>query len=150
MHDHRDETMPESVNDDHAESTSTEPAQVVAVQVYLRVRAHPQASASILRVLAAESSEIDGCRRIKAARVEIDGRTFKFNAAGDERTTQAELFACVGQPICSSVMNGYNGTVLAYGQTGSGKTREWRVRRCGWSDSSYADPLSCARPEQIQ
>ena len=105
--------------DDDAESTSTESAQDVAVQVFLRVRADPRASAAqpVLRVLPPEPSK-------PGARVEIDGKTFKFNAAGGEGTTQAELFACVGQPICCSVMNGYNGTVFAYGQTGSGKTRE--------------------------
>jgi hypothetical protein len=132
------ETMSDSGD---AEMTPTEPQPVqdVAVQVYLRVRAHPQASASTLRVLPAELSRF--------ARVEIDGRSFKFNAAGDEGTTQAEIFECVGQPICKSVMNGYNGTVLAYGQTGSGKTREWSVSV--WRASPYAHPLSCARPAQI-
>lgn len=38
-----------------------------------------------------------------------------------EDSTQADVFKDC-QRIVSSVLNGYNGTILAYGQTGSGKT----------------------------
>lgn len=37
-------------------------------------------------------------------------------------TDQASVYAHVGLPVLTNVVNGYNGCVLAYGQTGSGKT----------------------------
>jgi hypothetical protein len=44
-----------------------------------------------------------------------------------EDCTQADVFKDC-QRIVSSVLNGYNGTILAYGQTGSGKTHTLIVR----------------------
>jgi kinesin family protein 5 len=42
-------------------------------------------------------------------------------ALAGEESTQADVFKDC-ERIVSSVLNGYNGTILAYGQTGSGKT----------------------------
>ena len=36
--------------------------------------------------------------------------------------SQAEVYACVGAPVLTNALDGYNGCILAYGQTGSGKT----------------------------
>jgi hypothetical protein len=44
-----------------------------------------------------------------------------FCTLAGEESTQADVFEDC-QRIVSSVLNGYNGTILAYGQTGSGKT----------------------------
>ena len=114
--------------EDEAESPkapAVEAAQDVAVQVFLRVRAHPQAPASKVVTVRDRGNEHESSSssfRRMGTKVEIDGRSFRFNAGGDEAYTQAELFECVGRPVCNSVMNGYNGTIFAYGQTGSGKT----------------------------
>ena len=52
----------------------------------------------------------------------LGGEKFSFDRIFDSDSTQEQLFDDAIEPIVSSVMDGYNGTVLAYGQTGSGKT----------------------------
>jgi hypothetical protein len=48
--------------------------------------------------------------------------------AGEEKS-QGDVFdAC--RHIVTSVLNGYNGTIMAYGQTGSGKTHTLIVSSC--------------------
>ncbi|KAG5486340.1 hypothetical protein CUR178_07651 [Leishmania enriettii] len=51
-------------------------------------------------------------------------RTFRFHFdhVFDDRVTQAEVMACVGQRAVAQVLRGYHATVMCYGQTGSGKT----------------------------
>jgi kinesin family protein 15 len=49
-------------------------------------------------------------------------KTFTFDHAGDESTTQEDVFRSVGVPITEACMDGYNTTIFAYGQTGAGKT----------------------------
>lgn len=49
-------------------------------------------------------------------------RSYTFDQAFDQATTQAEIFAAVGAPLVESVLEGFNATIFAYGQTGSGKT----------------------------
>eukprot|EP00965_Chrysotila_dentata_P249888 6209129-Pleurochrysis_carterae.AAC.2 len=48
-------------------------------------------------------------------------QTFTFDAVL-ANSSQENVFEEVGQPICESVMQGYNGTALCYGQTGAGGT----------------------------
>ena len=86
---------PSSIAMDDLTSVSSE--QEVAVQVFLRVRAHPQAP------LGKVVNVQDGSQPRPCKRVEIGGRTFKFNAGGGEETSQDEVFACVGKSICDSV-----------------------------------------------
>ncbi|KAK9818001.1 hypothetical protein WJX72_005592 [[Myrmecia] bisecta] len=49
---------------------------------------------------------------------------------------QAELHEVCGRDIVSSVLEGYNGTIMAYGQTGSGKT----YTMTGPEDADLDDP----------
>ena len=46
---------------------------------------------------------------------------FEFDRVFKPSSPQQELFDAV-QPLCSSVLDGFNATIFAYGQTGSGKT----------------------------
>ena len=47
---------------------------------------------------------------------------FNFDRSFDTKTTQREVFEVSSRPIVSSVLEGFNGTILAYGRTASGKT----------------------------
>ena len=49
-------------------------------------------------------------------------RTFKFSGGILHDATQERVYSEVGQGVISSVLQGYNATVLCYGQTGAGKT----------------------------
>ncbi|EKX48551.1 hypothetical protein GUITHDRAFT_61324, partial [Guillardia theta CCMP2712] len=49
--------------------------------------------------------------------------------------TQQDIFEAVGQPMCASVLEGFNGTIFAYGQTGAGKTFTMQ----GVDDGSVSD-----------
>ena len=49
-------------------------------------------------------------------------KSYNFDGAYDEETTQSDFFAEVGKPIVEEVLKGFNCTIFAYGQTGSGKT----------------------------
>ncbi|CAN0180300.1 unnamed protein product [Discosporangium mesarthrocarpum] len=51
-----------------------------------------------------------------------EGKTFTFDYAAGENSTQEELFEEVGRPVTEACLEGYNGTIFCYGQTGSGKT----------------------------
>jgi kinesin family protein C2/C3 len=46
---------------------------------------------------------------------------FEFDRVFAPGTTQLQVFEAV-QPVCVSVLDGYNACIFAYGQTGSGKT----------------------------
>ncbi|KAG5512035.1 hypothetical protein GH5_07989 [Leishmania sp. Ghana 2012 LV757] len=59
---------------------------------------------------------------IDAAEQRVRTFRFHFDHVFDDRVTQAEVTACVGQRVVAQVLRGYHGTVLCYGQTGSGKT----------------------------
>ena len=52
---------------------------------------------------------------------QLDNWKFKFNKIL-HNATQDECYDNSAIDIVSSVVNGYNGTVMCYGQTGSGKT----------------------------
>jgi len=47
---------------------------------------------------------------------------FGFDRVFSTSASNAQVFEEVGRPLCTSVLCGYNGTLMAYGQTGSGKT----------------------------
>ena len=47
---------------------------------------------------------------------------YSFDHAFDSSVDNAGVFEKLGRPLVSSVLCGYNGTLMAYGQTGSGKT----------------------------
>ena len=49
-------------------------------------------------------------------------KTFTYDKAFDERTSQESLFATSVAPVVDEVMRGFSCTVFAYGQTGTGKT----------------------------
>jgi kinesin family protein 11 len=49
-------------------------------------------------------------------------KSYNFDGAYDEETTQSDFFAEVGKPIVEEVLKGFNCTIFAYGQTGTGKT----------------------------
>ena len=51
-----------------------------------------------------------------------DIKQFIYDYVASQNSSQEELFINCAQPICDSVLEGYNGTIFAYGQTGSGKT----------------------------
>ncbi len=48
--------------------------------------------------------------------------SFGFDRVFSPETTNASVFEEVGRPLVTSVLCGYNATLMAYGQTGSGKT----------------------------
>jgi len=47
---------------------------------------------------------------------------FTFDRVYSDQSTQAEVYEGTAQPAVTSVLKGYNATILAYGQTGTGKT----------------------------
>ncbi|CAM9187121.1 unnamed protein product, partial [Choristocarpus tenellus] len=49
-------------------------------------------------------------------------KSFTFDYAAGENSTQEEIFEEVGRPVTEACLEGYNGTIFCYGQTGSGKT----------------------------
>ena len=49
-------------------------------------------------------------------------KCFKFDYIAAEDVSQSDIFDMIGEPIASSCLSGYNGTIFAYGQTGAGKT----------------------------
>ena len=49
-------------------------------------------------------------------------KVFTFDSVYDWNSEQENLFAETVYPICTNVVEGYNGTIFAYGQTGTGKT----------------------------
>ena len=51
----------------------------------------------------------------------MDSWKFKFDKIL-QNSTQDEVFEACASQIVSSVVQGYNGTILCYGQTGAGKT----------------------------
>lgn len=48
----------------------------------------------------------------------LENRTFKVDSVLGESATQEECFEKTTAPLISSLIDGFNGTVLAYGQTG--------------------------------
>lgn len=86
------------------------------VQVYCRVRPHhDEAAQKSCLTVNGELSQV-------LLHSTSGDKAFTFDFAGDEETTQEEVFRAVGVPISEACMAGYNGTIFAYGQTGSGKT----------------------------
>ena len=53
---------------------------------------------------------------------DFDRKTFTFDSVFDQSSSQKEIYSKVGEPVVSSILQGYNGTIFAYGQTGTGKT----------------------------
>eukprot|EP00039_Didymoeca_costata_P028151 m.20157 g.20157 ORF g.20157 m.20157 type:complete len:881 (+) comp6765_c0_seq1:274-2916(+) len=52
----------------------------------------------------------------------VAGKSFQFDHIFGPQTSNAEVFRVSCLPLVTSVMNGFNGTLMAYGQTGTGKT----------------------------
>lgn len=48
--------------------------------------------------------------------------TYSFDQVYDMDSTQEQVYETTAKPAVSSVLEGYNATILAYGQTGTGKT----------------------------
>ncbi|TMW64781.1 hypothetical protein Poli38472_011661 [Pythium oligandrum] len=55
-------------------------------------------------------------------------KSFTFDSAYDETTTQRQFYDESGYPLVESIFEGYNGTIFAYGQTGCGKTHTMQGR----------------------
>lgn len=55
---------------------------------------------------------------------------YEYDRVFGQQSTQSEVFEAV-QPLCVSVLDGYNVCIFAYGQTGSGKT---------YTMEGYGDP----------
>ena len=89
------------------------------VSVFVRVRSHKGARERT-RTISVRSSA-DGATDSRSE-VVLDSRSFVFDQAGDEGTSQARVFDVVGRPTLDAFLGGYNGTILCYGQSGSGKT----------------------------
>ncbi|KAJ1640009.1 P-loop containing nucleoside triphosphate hydrolase protein [Pavlovales sp. CCMP2436] len=88
------------------------------VQVYCRVRPHLDDAEATQRRCVSVSREHAQVVLHSAT----DEKVFTFDHAGDERTTQEDVFRAVGVPITEACVAGYNTTIFAYGQTGAGKT----------------------------
>lgn len=65
---------------------------------------------------------IDENKGVIALKRDFDRKTFTFDAVFDQNSTQKLIYSKVGEPVVSSILQGYNGTIFAYGQTGTGKT----------------------------
>jgi centromeric protein E len=52
----------------------------------------------------------------------VPANTFSFDHVFNEKSTNAEVFENLAQPLVAAALEGYNATVFAYGQTSSGKT----------------------------
>lgn len=48
--------------------------------------------------------------------------TYSFDQVYNMDSTQEHVYETTAKPAVSSVLEGYNATILAYGQTGTGKT----------------------------
>ena len=66
-------------------------------------------------------TEIPSKQDIIITRDELTKTKFEYDRVFESTSTQAEVFEAV-QPLCVSVLDGYNVCIFAYGQTGSGKT----------------------------
>ena len=75
--------------------------------------------------------EARGCESIctiQAQQVKIRGpggqpeKEFAFDFCYDCDSTQAHMYAEVGEPVIHQALDGFNSTIFAYGQTGSGKS----------------------------
>ncbi|CAD7958836.1 unnamed protein product [Amoebophrya sp. A25] len=49
-------------------------------------------------------------------------KAYYFDSVLGGDASNRDMYRQVAEPVCQSVLNGYNGTILAYGQTGTGKT----------------------------
>ncbi|XP_042904436.1 kinesin-1 heavy chain [Parasteatoda tepidariorum] len=49
-------------------------------------------------------------------------KVYTFDQIFDQNSSQEQVYNDVARPIVTSVLAGFNGTILAYGQTSSGKT----------------------------
>eukprot|EP00759_Apiculatamorpha_spiralis_P024923 PhF_6_TR28091/c0_g1_i1/m.41514/K17914/KIF13; kinesin family member 13 len=50
------------------------------------------------------------------------GEAYVYDGVLGPESQQDDVYACVGQRLVGTVLNGYNATLLAFGQTSSGKT----------------------------
>lgn len=96
------------------------------IRVYCRAR-HFDASALSERggcgveCGGAEQEEITVRHRDEKRDKDVEA-TFGFDHVFSPETTNTAVFEEVGRPLVTSVLCGYNATLMAYGQTGSGKT----------------------------
>lgn len=63
-----------------------------------------------------------GCLSYSDNRVTVGPKSFSFDPVFPPDTPQHVVHDCISRPLVSSLLQGFNVTVLAYGQTGSGKT----------------------------
>jgi len=55
-------------------------------------------------------------------RFTYDYSFWSFNESDAHYASQSAVYQAIGQPLLSTVLEGYNACLLAYGQTGSGKS----------------------------
>ena len=90
---------------------SVDSSPSAAVNVFVRVRAHPEATTkSAIEVTTSGKVALNG------------SRSFQFDKGHTGVVTQRQVFEVVGRPTLGAFLDGYNGTILCYGQTGAGKT----------------------------
>lgn len=65
---------------------------------------------------------VDPNKSIIALKREFDRKSFIFDSVFDTNSIQKDVYAKIAEPVVTSVLQGYNGTIFAYGQTGTGKT----------------------------
>jgi len=118
------------------------------VQVYCRVRPHVDQGDALQRRCVSVSREHAQIVLHSAS----DDKAFTFDHAGDEHTSQEDVFRAVGMPITEACMAGYNTTIFAYGQTGAGKTYTIlgpdTPAHAEGADGVPADDAGCAMHEQ--
>ncbi|CAN0210254.1 unnamed protein product [Ascophyllum nodosum] len=92
------------------------------IKVVCRVRPPVMRETHGAKSLANRCVEVEKDRRTIVLNSRPQGKSFTFDYAAGEDSTQEEIFAEVGQPVTEACLEGYNGTIFCYGQTGSGKT----------------------------
>ncbi len=101
------------------------------VRVVVRARPMNSKEVSDARKSVVDVRSEDGSvtmRNPDTGAVASDAKSFTFDAAYDEFSTQRAVYDETAYPLVDSVLNGYNGTIFAYGQTGCGKTHTMQGR----------------------
>eukprot|EP00606_Chrysophyceae_sp_TOSAG23-5_P001523 GSChrysophyteH2.ASY1.ANO1.404.1 assembled CDS len=87
-------------------------------------------------------TEISSDQDIIITRDEGNQRTkFEYDSIFSTTSSQKDIFSAV-QPLCHSVLDGYNVCIFAYGQTGSGKT--FTMEGVGVGDDAGITPRAIA------
>lgn len=95
--------------------------KVERVMVHVRIR--PFNDDDISRYGRESSIDLsDDEKGIIVLRKDYEKKTYNFDSVFDSAVHQQIVYQRVANPVVSSVIEGYNGTIFSYGQTGTGKT----------------------------